>query len=221
MFLFLDERNSEMTFCPFRFSPFNKHFAHYNIALGHPTMTDEFFKIINADAKNRTRFQSLFTEKVIAAKTTLLKEGEVSGNIYFIKKGCLREWFNKDGKDITFQFFFEGQPVASIDSFMNQKPSLFAIESIEPTTVLSIGRADFEEILATCPELKNGFQDFIFQRFRVYGQLFLSRIKDTPNERYEDLLRNHPEIIKRVPQHYIASFIGITPISLSRIRNRK
>lgn len=184
-------------------------------------MNAEFFKIINADEKNRTRFQSVVAEKKIAAKTTLLKEGEVSGSIYFIKKGCLREWFNKDGKDITFQFFFEGQPVASIDSFMNQKPSLFAIESIEPTTVLSISRADFEEILATYPELKNGFQNFIFQRFRVYGQLFLSRIKDTPKERYEDLLRNHPEIIKRVPQHYIASFIGITPISLSRIRNRK
>jgi CRP-like cAMP-binding protein len=69
--------------------------------------------------------------------------------------------------------------------------------------------------------LKTGFQDFIFQRFRNYAQLFLSRIKDSPQERYENLLENHSEIIKRVPQHYIASYLGITPISLSRIRNRK
>lgn len=184
-------------------------------------MIDKLINTISADKENRAKFRESFAEKEIASKTILLHEGEISNNIYLIKKGCLREWFNKDGKDITFQFFFEGEPVASIDSFMNQKPSLFTIESIEPTTVLSIGKADFEKLLVTYPEFKNGFQDFIFQRFRNYGQLFLSRIKDTPQERYEDLMKNHPEIIKRVPQHYIASFLGITPISLSRIRNRK
>jgi CRP-like cAMP-binding protein len=184
-------------------------------------MIDKLINIVMADKAIRTKFQGGFVEKEITSKTVLLHEGEIANNIYLIKKGCLREWFNKDGKDITFQFFFEGQPVASIDSFMNQKPSLFTIESIEPTTVLSIGKADFEKLLIAYPEFKNGFQDFIFQRFRVYGQLFLSRIKDTPQERYTDLIKNHPEIIKRVPQHYIASFLGITPISLSRIRNRK
>jgi CRP-like cAMP-binding protein len=181
-------------------------------------------KLINTlieDKENWKKFQESFVEKEISSKTVLLQEGEISNNIYLIKKGCLREWFNKDGKDITFQFFFEGQPVASIESFMNQKPSLYAIESIEPTTILTIGKADFDKLLIAYPEFKNGFQDFIFQRFRIYAQLFLSRIKDTPQERYEDLIKNHPEIIKRVPQHYIASFLGITPISLSRIRNRK
>ena len=183
-----------------------------------------FNKLINTlkeDTKNWARFQEAFIESEIASKTVLLSEGEIANNIYFIKKGCLREWFNKDGKDITFQFFFEGQPVASIDSFMSNKPSLFTIESIEPTIILSIGKDDFTELFKTYPVFKDKFQDFIFQRFRNYGQLFLSRIKDTPQERYEDLIKTHPEIIKRVPQHYIASYLGITPISLSRIRNRK
>jgi len=184
-------------------------------------MLDKLLEIIKEDEKNRIRFQKVFIETKIAAKTVLLNEGEVSNSIFFIKKGCLREWFNKDGKDITFQFFFEGQPVASIDSFISRKPSLFTIESIEPSAIISIGKDDFTELFITYPELKDGFQDFIFQRFRNYGQLFLSRIKDSPKERYEDLVKNHPEIIKRVPQHYIASFLGITPISLSRIRNRK
>jgi len=183
-----------------------------------------FDKLINAikeDKKNWAKFQEAFIEKEIASKAVLLHEGEIANNIYFIKKGCLREWFNKDGKDITFQFFFEGQPVASIDSLMNNKPSLFTIESIEPSIILSIAKGDFTELFITYPEFKDRFQDFIFQRFRNYGQLFLSRIKDTPQERYEDLIKNHSEIIKRVPQHYIASYLGITPISLSRIRNRK
>jgi len=184
-------------------------------------MIDKLISVIKRDKKNWAKFQKAFTEKEIAAKSVLLQEGEIADNIYFIKKGCLREWFNKDGKDITFQFFFEGQPVASIDSFMSHKPSLFTIESIEPSIVISIGKEDFTELFITYPEFKDRFQDFIFHRFRNYGQLFLSRIKDSPQERYEDLIKNHPEIIKRVPQHYIASFLGITPISLSRIRNRK
>lgn len=184
-------------------------------------MIDKLINTIKADEKNWSKFKDVIIEKGIAAKTVLLYEGEISNNIYFIKKGCLREWFNKDGKEITFQFFFEGQPVASIDSFMNQKPSLFTIESIEPSTILSIRKEYSDELVTIYPEFKTGFQDFIFQRFRNYGQLFLSRIKDTPEERYHDLIQNHPEIIKRIPQHYIASFLGISPISLSRIRNRK
>jgi CRP-like cAMP-binding protein len=184
-------------------------------------MFDKLMDIIKEDEKNWNQFQKYFVEREIASKTILLHEGEISNNIYFIKKGCLREWFNKEGRDITFQFFFDGQPVASIDSFMSNKPSLFTIESIEPSTLFTIGKVDFTELLKNYPEFKDKFQDFIFQRFNNYGQLFLSRIKDTPQERYVDLIKNYPEIIKRVPQHYIASFLGITPISLSRIRNRK
>ena len=184
-------------------------------------MIDKLINKIKEEEENWKDFQGFLIEKKISAKTVLLHEGEISNKIYFIKNGCLREWFNKDGKDITFQFFFEGQPVASIDSFMNQKPSLFTIESVEPTNILTIEKTDFEKLLNTYLDLNKGFQDFIFERFRIYGQLFLSRIKDSPQERYEELIKNHPEIIKRIPQHYIASYLGITPISLSRIRNRK
>ncbi len=184
-------------------------------------MIDKLINTLKEDKERWPIFQSLFIEREIHSKTILLREGEISNTIYFIRKGCLREWFNKDGKDITFQFFFEGQPVASIDSFMNQLPSLFTIESIESSIVTEIERNQFESLLEAYPDFKNGFQEFIFGRFRNYSQLFLSRIKDSPQERYDELIKKHPEIIKRVPQHYIASFLGVTPISLSRIRNRK
>ncbi|HVN49377.1 MAG TPA: Crp/Fnr family transcriptional regulator [Bacteroidota bacterium] len=166
-------------------------------------------------------FQKLLHKKVIPAKTILLNEGEIAHYIYFIKKGCIREWFNKDGKDITFQFFFEGQAVASIDSFLNSQPSIYTLESIEPSIIFSLRKNNFNQLQRLYPEIKEGFQELMFHRLRNYSRLFLSRIKDTPQERYEDLIMNHPEIIKRVPQHYIASYLGITPISLSRIRNRK
>jgi len=184
-------------------------------------MFEQLLDLIKKDNPSWSQFQDLLIERQIAAKTILLHEGEISTHVHFIKKGCLREWFNKDGKEITFQFFFEEQAVASIDSFLNNQPSLYTIESIEPSTIFSISKDKFERIYQFSPEFKEGFQDLMYQRFRNYANLFLSRIKDSPKERYEDLVLNHPEIIKRVPQHYIASYLGITPISLSRIRNRK
>lgn len=184
-------------------------------------MFDQLIERIKKDKTSSTLLQELFVEKDIAPKTIILQAGEISKHIHIIKTGCLRQWFNKDGKDITLQFFFENQAVASIDSFMNNQPSLFTIESIEPSKIISISKENFEYIKQAYPEFKDGFQDYLFQRFRNYAQLFLSRIKDSPQERYQDLLLNRPDIIQRIPQHYIASYLGITPISLSRIRNRK
>jgi len=82
----------------------------------------------------------LFKEMEIPAKTILLNEGEISRNGYFIKKGCMRLWFNNKGKDVTFQFFFENEGISSIESFRTGEPSLFAIESIEPCTILAISK---------------------------------------------------------------------------------
>jgi len=184
-------------------------------------MIEQLINKIKEDPEVWERFGNMFVEREIQPKTILLHEGEIANQVHFIRKGCLRMWFNKDGKDITTQFFFEGQGVASIESFMTGQPSLFTLESIEPSIIWSLSRENFELLPRFVPGLREGFQELMFQRFRNYAQLFLSRIKDTPRERYEDLLTNHPEIIKRVPQHYIASYLGITPISLSRIRNRR
>ena len=167
-----------------------------------------------------SQYSHLFTEKEIPAKTTLLREGEVARQAYAIKKGCMRLWFNNNGKDITFQFFFEGQAVSSIESFRNGKPSLFSIESLEPCNLLIITKKNFDLLLAEAPGFKTLVEETIYQRLEHYSSLFLSHIRDTPQQRYGKLLKEHPQIIQRIPQHYIASYLGITPVSLSRIRNK-
>lgn len=166
------------------------------------------------------KYQHLFKEIEIPAKTILLSEGEISKYAYFIKKGCLRLWFNSRGKDVTFQFFFENEGVSSIESFRTGEPSLFYIESIEPSTILKISKKNFELIFMENPEYRAFINETIFKRLNHYSRLFMSYIKNTPEERYKELLRDHPEIVRRVPQHYIASYLGITSVSLSRIRNR-
>ena len=155
------------------------------------------------------------------SKTVLLKEGCVADTLYYIREGCLRLFFNHDGRDITFQFFFEGNFVASFDSLYSKTPSLFSLESIEPSEVAAIERDDFYALIEQSSELRKEYEERLIERFHAYQQLFLSRIRDTPQQRYEALLREYPDIVRRVPQHYIASYLGITPVSLSRIRNRR
>lgn len=79
----------------------------------------------------------------IPSKTVLLEEGKIADKIYLVRKGCLRLFFYNEGKDITFQFFFEGDFVASFDSLYRGIPSLFSLESIEPSEVVSIKKEDF------------------------------------------------------------------------------
>ena len=157
----------------------------------------------------------------VPSKTVLLEEGKVARKLYFVRQGCLRLFFYNAGKDITFQFFFEGDFVASFDSLYKRTPSLFFLESIEPTELQVINRDDFFTLIEGDSYLRQKYEEKIIDRFHAYQQLFLSRIRNTPQQRYEELLKEYPNIIKRVPQHYIASYLGITPVSLSRIKNRR
>lgn len=167
------------------------------------------------------KFSHFLKRKEIPAKTSLLQEGQISKTAYFIEKGCVRSWFNNLGKDITFQFFLEGEGVASIESFVKDRPSTFSLETIEPSVILCISKIDLEQIIGLSPILKKDIEKHILHRLLHYQELFLSRIKDNPQKRYEELIRHRPEILQRIPQHYIASYLGITPVSLSRIRNRR
>lgn len=167
------------------------------------------------------KFSHLFKREEVPAKTILLKEGEIAKKIYFIEKGCFRLSLNNDGTDITFQFFFEGEGISSAESFRYNQPSLYSIESLEPSIVHSLTKADYLTIIENSPLIKQNIEEQTVQRLLYIEKLFLSRIKNSPEKRYKELLEQYPKILQRVPQHYIASFLGITSVSLSRIRNRR
>lgn len=159
----------------------------------------------------------------VPAKTILLQEGAVSRKAFLIEKGCLRAWFNNKGEDMTFQFFFENSTVSSIESFKKGIPSLFSIETIEPCILWWIDKTDVDlmrEDVSGIPAMRNQIMDVMFERTLHYMQHFLSFIRDTPLERYENLLTQQPYIVQRVPQHYIASYLGISRVHLSRIKNK-
>jgi len=163
------------------------------------------------------KHQDLFEEITISAKTILLHEGETSQQIFFVKQGALRLWANHNGEDITFRFCFENEAASS---FLGSELSIFTIESIENSTIIIVKIKDFMMLLDEMPEYKEEFINILIKRLNEYGKLFRSRITKKPEERYLELMKNNPEILLRVPQHYIATYLGITPVSLSRIRNR-
>ncbi len=178
-------------------------------------------KQTTARSNNWDKFSHYFIRKEIPAKTTLLKEEEISRTMFFIEKGCLRTWVNNDGKEITTQFFFEGESVSSIESFRANQPSFYSIESLEPCILQTISQKDFQNLIETSPDLGKEIESHLFKRLFLTQQLFYSYLKNNPKKRYEELIEKHPEILQRIPQHYIASYLGITSVSLSRIRNRR
>ena len=167
------------------------------------------------------KYEHLWKRLEVKSKTILLNEGEISDKAYLIEKGCLRLWFNNQGKDVTFQFFFENEAVSSFESFNKRQASLFNIESIEPSILQYIKKKDFDIILEENPVFKGFLFEITLERQFNYMRHFLSLIKDKPKDRYLNLLKDKPQIVQRIPQHYIASYLGITSVSLSRIRNKK
>ena len=180
-----------------------------------------FYETVHTSHLNHIESQIKSEYLSVPSKAILLEEGKIAEKLYLIRKGCLRLFFYNEGKDITFQFFFEGDFVASFDSLYKRTPSLFYLESIEPTELTAIRREDFYNQINNNLSLRQLYEEKLIDRFHAYQQLFLSRIKNTPQQRYEELLKEYPNIIQRVPHHYIASYLGITPVSLSRIRNRR
>ena len=128
---------------------------------------------------------------------------------------------NKDGKDYTLQFFFEDMPVCSFESFLRGEPSKFSIETIEPSEVLVFSKEEIWKYGDAHPTQKQSVMEYMLDRMIDYTHLFLSMQIHTPEQRYDELVKYRPDIIQRIPQHYIASFLGITAVSLSRIRGRK
>ena len=156
----------------------------------------------------------------LPAKEVFLREGEVDDRYFFIEEGAVRLWFDQDGKEITLNFFFEEEGVAAMESLLKAEPSRYYLETMKPSRLLVFQKEAMDAYLDTHPEAReiaeNALRDMLFE----YAGLFLSRIKDDPAERYTTLLKDRPDILRRVPQHYIASYLGITPVSLSRIRRR-
>lgn len=152
--------------------------------------------------------------------TLLLQEGQVSMEAYFILEGCVRQYYLIDGEEKTNNFFTEEQWVISMQSMTSNSPSRHFLECLEECTLV-VGNRDKEELLySQFPKLETVSRKVMEKVFAEQQELSGSYFTDNPEERYLNLIRTRPELLQRVPQYIIASYIGVKPESLSRIRKR-
>ena len=151
--------------------------------------------------------------------TLLVSEGQYADKSYFIIKGCARAYYIKDGKDITDWFTFENDFINSINSFFENIPSPHFIELLEPTTFLEISRADIFQLADQYHDFEKPLRIIATKTMLALRNRIFSIQFETARQKYENLLIIRPDITQRVPLMHIASYLGITLETLSRIRN--
>jgi CRP-like cAMP-binding protein len=151
----------------------------------------------------------------------LVREQEVCDYIFFIKKGVARIYYHKNEKEITEWIATDEQFFLSIISFFERSPSRLIIQVLEPSTVMGIHYNDLNRLAGQYHEIETLYRKML-TRSLILSQYRMDSIQfETAAQRYQKLLAQSPEIIKRVPLSYIASFLGITLETLSRIRSAK
>lgn len=165
-------------------------------------------------------FASKLTRQEYPKKHLLLQAGHTENYLSFVEKGILRFYIPGEEKELTFAFVFDGGFLSAYDSFLTRSPSLYHVETLTKTILWRLSWSALQGI----------YQDTAMGQMigRLAGEsLFLKKSKrelsllgDSAEQRYRKLLHEQPELVQQIPLKYIASYIGITPQALSRIRNR-
>ena len=149
----------------------------------------------------------------------VLKEGEVCKAMLFIEKGLLRQFYYKYDKDLTEHIGYENGMIICIESYFKQEPTRLMVETLESSVVWEIPKNQVEELASKYNDIEQLYRKFI-EHSLIESQVKADTLRFEPaHERYNKLLRLHPEILKRAPLVYIASLLQMTPETLSRVRS--
>jgi CRP-like cAMP-binding protein len=166
----------------------------------------------------RRHFKRLKTKR----NEFLLHRGEVCRHYYFVNKGCLRLFtINEEGKEATRYFAFEGSFGSALPSLIQQKPAFEYVQTIEKSDLLAIDRDDFFKLVDTVPQVGFIYRQileaaFITAQQRIYGFQVLSA-----SDKLKWLLNYQPNILSRLSNKMVATFLGVTPYTLSRLKSEK
>ena len=165
-------------------------------------------------------FTSLLKMKKLKKKQYLVQEGDVVRYDYFVNKGCLRTYTIDDkGQEHVVQFSIEDWWTGDMYSFLTQKPARYTIDALEDTELLCLERAALEDLYIRIPKFERYFRLLLQNAFVSLQERVIANLSQTADERYCNFIDKYPLMEKRLPLKQIASYFGITPESLSRIRS--
>lgn len=176
---------------------------------------NQFYPLPNSSYQN---LEYLFSEINFPKGHLLFHENKIEKDIYFIKKGIVRAYTQTPDSETTFWFGKEGEAVLSMRSYVFNEKGYETIELLEPCNFYKIKHADLQDIYDRDITVANWGRKFAEHELIKTEQRLISKLIGSAGERYLKLLQDHPELLQRVPLGYIASFLGITQVSLSRIR---
>ena len=178
-------------------------------------------KSVNLSAGELDYFNSMLQYKVVPKKTMLLQAGNICNFEAYVIKGCIREYYiDGHGAELTLQFAVEDWWVSDITSFEDQKVSDMYIETLEDCELLMLSRKSKEQLLAEVPKLERMFRLMIQRHLSVVQSRLFKTVTHSGMEKYLEFIKRYPTIPQRVPQHYIASYLGMSPEFLSKLRTR-
>ena len=153
----------------------------------------------------------------------VVRAGTVVTKQYYVVQGCLRTFLPDDEKDreYTVQFAVEEWWASDFISYYSGAPSILNVECLEESILLSIQKADLTQLYQRVPALESFFLRKLENAFVAFQKRILSNLKNSAEDRYDDFLKQYPGLDQRVKNYQIASYLGITPESLSRIRKQK
>ncbi|MGI4751906.1 MAG: Crp/Fnr family transcriptional regulator [Janthinobacterium lividum] len=176
--------------------------------------------VITLSTAEKDLVTALFKEKTYKKEDFFLAGGQVCKQVGFVTKGLLRYYINHDGEDKTYDFGQENNFVCNYESFLPQSPSTKIIQALEDCELLVISFADLQIFYQSIKQAERFGRLVIEQVFIQTLQDLSSFYTDSPELRYEKFLKKHPDLQQRISQYHIASFVGVKPQSLSRIRKR-
>lgn len=179
-----------------------------------------FNRIMSLTPEEVNAIVETLTIKAYKKGHLLLREGETSSEAYFVLEGCVRQYYIVDGIDKTNNFFTEEQWVISMKSISEGSPADHFMECCTPCTLVVGNRNKEEQLYQRYPRLETVSRKVMEKVFGEQQAIMSAYLTDTPEQRYLNLLETRPTLFQIVPQYQIASYIGVKPESLSRIRKR-
>ena len=182
---------------------------------------DNFNKKVPLNEAEQELIKSHLAVKKLRKKQYLLQEGDVCKTIAFVEKGVLRSYtVDETGAEHITQFAVEGWFISDLYSYLTGEPATQNIDAIEDAELVLISKSSNEELLKICPKYETFTRELITGAYVALQRRLNSIIRVSLEERYESFMAQYPHIASRVPQHMIASYMGLTPETLSRVRRR-